>query len=309
MPNMQWDALARRWVVAEAPQPAVPPAAPPPADWFRILDDGVAGNFDNQPARNQLNEYARALYDLPPGLVKRKRNIKPPAPPEIPAYEPPKDFDMTKPVYYMPYDTIEEINLRLSGSVIRLHGKAVYIVEAVAEGDPLQFTLWFKKNLHGDAYKHIYKEGSGFDLSPFKSRYIDSNGYAYWCYRKPVRGCYKQGACSKNTFMRMVGKEKDDGMSTSSFLSAHNSDVELVQVMDGIKKIRQQRDNGNAYFNAMLSPDVALVFKDRNYRVEYRGNNVGIFDVERNVLLADTPEITANIWAIRRLDAVGITLG
>lgn len=299
--NMIWDAQNLRWVVnrAEAPQP-------PPADWFRILDDVAAA-----PPADALAAYARAapaMYDMPPGLVKRKRNIKPPAPPEIPAYEPPKDFTMTTPAYYMPYDTLDEVNLRLVQSIIRLHGKAVYIIDANVD-EKGEFILWFRKNLHGDVFKHVYKEGSGFDLSPFKARYIASNGYGYWTYRKPVRGCYKQGACSKNTFMKLIGKEKDDALGANAFMQAFNNEPVTLQAADAVAHIKAQRDNGMAFFGAVLSPYVAMYLKDRQYRIEYKGNPIGVFDVKRNTLVAETPEITANLWAIRRLDAVGITLG
>jgi hypothetical protein len=54
---------------------------------------------------------------------------------------------------------------------------------------------------------------------------------------------------------------------------------------------------------------VALYFEDKNYRVEYKGNPVGILNINRNTLEAETSEITANLWAIRRLEQVGIALG
>lgn len=304
--DIVYDPIGNRWQFRQVPAEAQPAPVPEPQP-DPIQEELDRPRWFNIPAGNQLDQYARALLEVPPGLVKRKRNIKPPPPPEIPAYEAPKDYTMTTPAYYMPYDTLDEVNLRLVQSIIRLHGQAVYIVEAIQ--DDGKFHLWFKKTLHGDVFKHVYEEGSGFDLSPFKSRYIDIGGYGYWTYRRPIRGCYKQGACSKNTFMRMVGKERDEGLSVGNFLTACNNPLHITQVMDGIKKIRQQRDNGNAFLNTALSPDVALFYKDKAYRVEYKGTPIGVFDEERNVLRADTPEITANIWAIRRLDAVGIVLG
>jgi len=288
-PLFDWNANN---LIIEEPQLAAPPELDQAAQ-YQAMYDRVMANAE----RGEV-------------LARRRKRPDPPAPPEVPAYEPPKGADMTKPVFFMPYDTLEEVNLRLVHSIIRLHDQPVYIVEAVQEQG--KFVLWFKHDIDGALLKHIYEEGSGFDLSPFHARYMSRGGYAYWVYRRPMRGCYKQGVCSKNTFQKLVGKGdngRENGVGVAAFLQVLARDPAISHVSEGLKTIRNQRDLGLNYFGAVLSPHVALYFSDKKYRVEYKGSPIGVLDVESKTLQAETPEITANLWAIRRLDQVGISLG
>lgn len=237
--------------------------------------------------------------------------------PEYKQYVPPEKVDMTTRPFYMPYDTLDEVNLRLVHSIIRLHDKPVLIVDAKYNGGVLTpFTLYFRHNINGDIQAHAYGPESGFDLSPFRSRYIAANGYAYWTYRMPIRGCYKQGMCSKNTFWEPAGrggKGARQGARQETFLKAMREGAPTHHVDKGINTLR---DIGVGGYSHALSAFVALYFDKGQYSIEYKGTRLGILDPklildgERGIklLIPDSPEVTSNIWAIRRLEEVGIQL-
>lgn len=274
-----------------------------------------ARNPQPQPRRRPNN--APRWYVDGGGLFAPAPPPPPAAPPEYVRYAPSENYAMTSRPFYMPYETLDELNLRLVGSVITLHGAAVVIVDVGMMNDG-SFKLCFRPSHRGNIMEHPYKEGSGFDLSPFKARYIQSNGYAMWTYRQPVRGCYKQGMCSKNTFGEMAGKppgaRQRQPASQDTFMTSFNTPEKLVSVDDAIEQLRII---GHGNYSIALSHHLALYFSDKNYQIEYKGNPIGTLN-EREItsgkkglksLIANTPELTANLWAIRRLQMVGIQLG
>lgn len=225
---------------------------------------------------------------------------------------------MTTRPFYMPYDTLDEVNLRLVHSIIRLHDKPVLIVDAKYNGGLVdKFDLYFKFSSNGEIQTHPYGENTGFDLSPFRSRYIQTTEYAMWTYRMPIRGCYKQGACSKNTYWEPAGRHgrgNQGPIRTETFLKAMREGPPNYTVDKGIDKLREW-GGGNVYSFA-LSAFVAITFIGGAYNIEYKGNRIGNLDPKRildgekgiKLLIPDSPEVTSNIWAIRRLEDVGIQL-
>lgn len=239
---------------------------------------------------------------------------------EYKRYVPPEKVDMTTRPFYMPYDTLDEVNLRLVHSIIRLHDKPVLIVDAKYNGGLVnKFDLYFKFSSNGEIQTHPYGENTGFDLSPFRSRYIQTTEYAMWTYRMPIRGCYKQGACSKNTYWEPAGRPgygrgNQGPIRTETFLKAMREGPPNYTVDKGIDNLREW-GGGNVYSFA-LSAFVAITFIGGAYNIEYKGNRIGNLDPKRildgekgvKLLIPDSPEVTSNIWAIRRLEDVGIQL-
>lgn len=177
--------------------------------------------------------------------------------------------------FFMPYDTVEEIRLRLEASVIRLDNTLVYVSEVTSTRKPGVFNIHYTEDVINTKYKiHEYKEGSGFDLSPLPPRYIPKRPrgrYTQWIYRRPVRNVYKQGACLHNTYLRNTGDNESVGSRLRQIRDIFESyaERETIGVEDGVKSLSKFGES------ISLSEHVALHHCGTQFAIEYHGRTVG----------------------------------
>lgn len=107
------------------------------------------------------------------------------------------------------YETLEEAEMRLNGTVVLYDGEPVYVnrIATAAPGDPKQdifrvyarpLPLDKKEEGKGEEFRKFISSKK-FDLSTFKMGFMNRNGKIYYCSRAPKRQ-YKQGI-STNTLV------------------------------------------------------------------------------------------------------------
>jgi hypothetical protein len=293
------------------PRAPEPVAAPEPAQW-NIVDDapahipagGIApadlANLLVQPRQPRRRE--NIFDNLAPQAV--------PAP-DVPVYTPDKEvvfLGPTRQPFFLPYETREEANLRLTGSVIRLDGQPVCIMEVRDGTAGNLYNLIFQK-ADGTIQMHGYREGSGFDLAPLPARYIwndPRHNRAHWCFRKPMRGVYRQGAIKHNTFIKEAGLNATNSIgSGSNIINAYKAKNDLRPAVDAIPVIL----TADGKRSLALSDTVSVFFKSpTRLGIEFKGVPVGTFgagDVSEGIVRARFKEDFPP-WLMRHLNDVGI---
>lgn len=211
---------------------------------------------------------------------------------------------MYKKPFSMPYDTLEEIQMRLNGTVVLFDGEPVLIVAVKAKGNKKgEFNLHFKGYNDAAGRVHTYPSEK-WDLYVPISLYthFGSGEMAYWVSRRTERQ-YQQGANQKNTTYTRVGSDRPQGLHPSSILQALAKPCPVVQMSEQLV----------AYFSsAVLSPHVAI-WKNAEgiIGVEYKGVAVGnVKKLEKGLYVLDTANesLSLNPWCQQRLEEVGIRL-
>jgi hypothetical protein len=231
--------------------------------------------------------------------------------PDVPVYTPDKEvvfLGPTRQPFFLPYETREEANLRLTGSVIRLDGQPVCIMEVRDGTAGNLYNLVFQK-VDGTLQMHGYREGSGFDLAPLPARYIwndPRHNRAHWCFRKPMRGVYRQGAIKHNTFIKEAGLQSMNSIGSGlNIINAYKAKNDLRPAVDAIPMIM----TADGKRSVALS-DTVSVFQKSPTRlgIEYKGVSVGTFgagDVSEGIVRAKFKEDFPP-WLMRHLNDVGI---
>lgn len=262
------------------------------------------GQFPPAPPRDWIRNWGAVCYNAPP------RRANPPPPPQgLVRYEK-KDVAFTgstKTPYFMPYDDLDEINLRLAGSVIRLDGELVVVdrVNRIGRANN-RFDITFI-NAEDQVLTHEYGEGSGFDLSPLPPRYglnENKNRKAVWIFRKPVRGVYRQGATRGNTFFRNVGSRVEASIGNcSNIMTLYKRENEVRSAADVVKVLSESK------ISAALSDHIALMDDSKHAVVEYHGMKLGKFRKEMisNGVALFKPAVEVTPWMEDKLAQVGLS--
>lgn len=294
--------------------PAVAPEPPPLDDRLGPIQRAPwAGERQAQPQPPVPGN----LFDAPVEVF-----VAPQPPPARPAaprgeYKPPKDvkiMGVTKQPFFMPYDSDEEIRFRLVGSVIRFNGEPVY-VQDIGVGGRGTYNIHYCKQ-DGTVGVHGYKEGSGFDLTPFPARYIlneNRHRKAYWCFRRPIRGVYRQGACNQNTYIHPAGYGDISRIGgQQQIMDAYVKDNEVREVCDFLGRLTPDK------ISIALSNSVSVFQKKFKivgaekdvYGIEYEGLTLETFTMDdikdKSVKLNYDGDVSPTM--LRKLDCVGVRI-
>lgn len=273
----------------------VPPPPPPPLP-----------EPQPQVAPDGFNIFDAPVFPLPP----RRRAAVPPPPRVAIEYRAPSEViieSITKQPFFMPYDTLNEIRLRLRNSVIKIDGRPVHVID-VAETRGRTFEVYYRLEENADTIKRDYGRENGFDLSPLPARYVLSHpGHrnANWAYRVPARGIYQQGGNRQNTFIRRSG----DGakQTIGSEMNIVKSYLESNRVLGVGEAFAKVGDNRIAM---PCSDHVAVFAYNRKCGIEYHGIQLSEFspaDISNGHLKIKT-EIPLTPLMEKRLNDVGISI-
>ena len=223
-----------------------------------------------------------------------------PLPPvKFPPQQESKMISSTKPPFFLPYETLEEIRMRLEHSIIRYNGHPVYVNRVKQEGRSF---VVLATNWAGVPLEVPYLPDSGWDLSPFPSQYYNRSGSTcLWTYRNPIRGVYRQGACYKNTNFKQAVDGAEQGARDTELLKLYTNPTPVRQLLEALKGAKL-----NYGWSQALSPNVAIRVSDKGndiFAVDHKSLFVGEFDRKDNLMKEN---FTLTPWCMRRLDEVGI---
>lgn len=196
------------------------------------------------------------------------------------------------PRFIMNYENIEEMQLRLRGSIVTIRDEPHYveaIMPYVQEGD-----------LAGPGYQVHDKKGvikmlvhnvHGFNLRTPDPGYITIDDGCYFIYRVPAK-VYRQGICNENTIcIRAV-----NAMPSRLFGFQMNS---VLKALDERPLLRYTGKEDFRH-DFRLSDRVALVRDGVLVQALYKQNKVGFIEDGKVKLQVD------NLWAAKALEAVGL---
>lgn len=216
--------------------------------------------------------------------------------------------------FTMPYDLVEEIELRLLGTIIQYDGKPVYVAGVKALGDS-KFTLTLYRS-RNDKFEAVYGgEDDAFDLAPFEPGYATVMGTAYWVFRI-ARRMYQQGGNDRNTHFKNVGEYRGFGQGGWNLLDAYCQPPVNIQVTEAIYKdliakyIAYQKPS--LALNNHLALGVRIDGNDIKVFVEYKGGEVGILNLDRDgtfFVSTDNESLSFNPWCVDKLNQAGIRVG
>lgn len=279
----------------EGVRPPAPP--PPPNPWANAAVDG-------------LDAFANMM--MHPIPAPRRRAVRPPQAPQEAAegYRAPSEVmieGITKQPFFMPYDTLQEIRLRLRNTVIKVDGTPVHVLD-VTETRNREFEVIFRFNEEEATLRRTYSKENGFDLAPLPARYVFSQSAhrnANWVYRTPARGVYQQGGNRSNTFIRRSGDgAKQTVGSEMNIVRAYVASNRILGVGEAFGRIGEHR-------SAMPCSDhVAVYAYNRKCGVEYHGIQLSEFspaDISNGCLKINTT-IPLTPLMEKRLNEVGISI-
>lgn len=244
------------------------------------------------------------LFAEPP----RRRPARPLFPDDAGGYRCPSPVKLEgvkrKP-FFMPYDQLQEIRLRLRNTVIRVGGELVRVLDIGGE-NPF-YLLYVGENPEDNHRRADYTE-ENVDLTPLSPRYaLFQNGHrnANWVYRIPARGQYQQGATRFNTMIRRASDGSRIAITNESqILTAYKDKNPVVGVKEAIKKVAGTR------LGFPCSDLVAVsVGTEQPYSLHYQGVKLGEFSKENflkgSLVLPEVPPLTISMK--KHLNEVGVT--
>ena len=199
------------------------------------------------------------------------------------------------------YETLEEAEMRLNGTVVLYDGEPVYITRVAKagpdDGKADVFRVYaqplpYKPNggLEDGAFRKFISSKK-FDLSTFKMGFMNYKGEAIYCSRKPARQ-YKQGI-SNNTFVTkpLTGDKPFPYGAKAYRLTDLITDKSFVDMVKGVypsfEKAREKvsKDGGSCAFSReyALMADADL---DGLIYLYHKGDKVG-FILDDKVKLAN----------------------
>lgn len=211
------------------------------------------------------------------------------------------DLDASKippreqPRFWIPYQTGEEITMRLQNSIICVHSRAMQVHRVEARANERDWLLYL---LDGESGRYIlpYNDPAVDLRSPEPGYGVNKEGVVSYLVRRPER-MQRQGMCTENTLRKNVGKK------TWSTLSSQQEILHYLgsrKTRPMTKAIQETMEEGLLH-NVLLSPKVALVNKTSGIYVEYKGRNLGRVR-DQGVILSDEDKGMSHIR--RDLEAV-----
>src|ERR1700735_334000 len=195
-----------------------------------------------------------------------------------------------QPRFWIPYQTGEEICMRLLNSIICVHSKPfqVHRVEARANNRD-----WLMYLLDGDGGRFTLPYSSpAVDLrSPDPGYGVNREGLVSYLVRRPER-VQRQGMCTENTLRKNVGKKAWTGLGSQQEILHYLTGRKTRPVTEAILATMQ---NG-LLNNVLLSPKVALVNKVPGIVAEYKGRILGrVYTHDKHVSLSDEDKNMSHI--------------
>jgi len=143
----------------------------------------------------------------------------------------------------IPYESLQEAEMRLSGSMVMYDGEPVYItgVTGAAPGDPkpdifrvyavplpLPHGVLGGRAAGNDEAFRRFISSRRFDFQTPRMGFVNYNNGIYYCCRMPQRQ-QKQGLCNGTFFCREVVGQRGEGYNLNSFLGTQ----EFVDTIKG----------------------------------------------------------------------------
>lgn len=286
-----------------------------PNDWF--------GGFNNLPTiwggpNGDLDEVNRFLADQ--GQI-REPHIRLRQPPGAPLGEPvnglalfkkfkalnldklkpgdPVIRDVRLPPFHIDYDSYEQINTKLNGTVIMIKDNP-FFVSGVYDLNDGTFGLKVVDGA-GGSYGILYEDVA--DCRPIAPGYVTKNSSVYWLYRGPERQ-NQQGMNHRNTFIKTVNSSMVQGARSDFLLAAlaNRKDMRYEPVLATM--ILQGAVN-----HLRLSNNVAIFNANKKgapIGVEYMGRNFGLI-VGGTVKVFDENDLRPS-WIHKDLNAVNLVV-
>lgn len=232
---------------------------PPPAEW----DDE---HFWNYILRN-------ALDYLPVDWMEELQRVDYP---ELNVEEIVSGRRITLPPFHLPYETVEEIQMRLMGTIILIKNNPFYVENVIRKNNDYHLVV---SNEEEERTIVKYNQGQ-LDLRSPEPGYINTEGGSYYFVRPPNRQ-QRQGIIYNQIFLKKIGSEE--------MFSPHNKNA----VMIGLKfrdvqpwtselcNLLQRR----IISNMRLSNSIAIYIDHRKIKSEYKGRFLG--EVHDDTILLD----------------------
>lgn len=212
--------------------------------------------------------------------------------------------------FTMPYDMLEEIDLRLYNTIIRYGGKPVFVGNVKPrEGGKFGLTLWTDQR---NSQEIVYNpDDPELDLSPFEPRYCSVKGGIYWIYRIAKR-MYQQGGNDRNTHAKAVGEYQGFGMGGWNLLEAYSNSAINGKLTKAVYDELLQGFVNYGRPSAILNIYTALGVRKEGVYVEYKGAEVGMvkMDIDGEFYVdTDNESLSFNPWCVDKLHQAGIRVG
>lgn len=112
------------------------------------------------------------------------------------------------------YETAEEVQIRLQGTIVLYDGSPVYIsrvnIPEAGDDDKIARVWFYPLPLVGGGNEtRKFLSSRKFDLAPFKMGYMNRGGQAYFLSRAPLRQ-YQQGLNAKVLIIQTIKGQKAD---------------------------------------------------------------------------------------------------
>lgn len=202
-----------------------------------------------------------------------------------------------QPVFKLRLDRMEDVNLRLVGSLVTVGGRLFRVAEVVkTDGEFVCLVEDGDRTMYHIPYSH-----PELDLrTPEPQYFMDGDTPAFF-WRHPARQ-QQQGVTDRTLVVKTVGQEAMRGVNTYQFLKGMQDTQQTVlwsptygDIMTKLKALRSLR----------LSPATAIYRLNSDLIVEYRGRPLGV--LEENVVQTDA-EDAARPWIVRDMQRIGLAV-
>lgn len=171
------------------------------------------------------------------------------------------------PRFWIPYQSGDEIVMRLQNSIISVKSKPVHVHRVENVGN--EFCLYLLDG-EGGRFTLSYNDPAVDLRSPSPGYGVSKDGIVSYLVRRPER-VQRQGMCTENTLKKTAGRKA---------WTVLQSQQEILQHLFGrksrvvTKAILETMEEGLLH-NVLLSPKVALVGKQSGIYAEYKGRTLG----------------------------------
>jgi hypothetical protein len=188
------------------------------------------------------------------------------------------------------YETVEEAQMRLLGTIICVNQEPMYVasLSGLAAGISLMLN-----DAKGNSFRVFLHQIE--NLRSPEPGYINWHGRVYWVARKPAR-IYKQGLDNKNTNLFHITRGREGFDSISDLLPGLAS--REIQQWDAVAPLYQKQVIGQS----RLSTSVASYSAHGQIAIVYKQRTLGYVNDEKLSLSADDKRP----WITKELDTVGL---
>jgi len=203
------------------------------------------------------------------------------------------------PRFKLRYDTQEECNLRLNGTLITIQDQVVHIQKVSQVRQQGQRGLGVIGYNRDGLLVQLLLDPNGLNLRTLDPGYIQVDNYAFLFRRKPAR-IYKQGINPENSVFSKAGS-----LNRYPLFGGLDNVIKMIKAFEDRPVIQWDKsffedDKEGKLQSKRLSDRIAVIRKNKNLLVEHRGYNLGFLREDTVYTEVD------NIWVNRALEAVGL---